>query len=400
MTWRVDLLGIRLNRQHLTKNVAELTAINRDLQALASSTTLRKDTSFWRTYGAAASRMPTEQAYERLLAAHDQGALDRIGELWLGEVAAATGHWDQAREAYVRMDATNLLINFGDAAAQRGAREEARNWYALAESTVYQDPPGVKTQADSERMTALSDSTSGLLQTPGGRATSLLRIGRGFLNIGFPADAVAPFERAITEAEISPPGVRDQQGIRLGLAQALVLSADPVPTSRVQGLVDQALALGRTAPTLVDAARVVDRIDQRGTAMRLLREAIHADPHLATGYLVLGNLLDQENLPALSHDVYSEGVKALPANVELVTALAITSYRTLPPEEALPLLQHALDMGSTDEYLYASTADCLLDLGRPEDARKVLAKGLTVHPGSERLTTRWDYLPSAEQMVR
>ena len=49
-------------------------------------------------------------------------------------------------------------------------------------------------------------------------------------------------------------------------------------------------------------------------------------------------------------------------------------------------------MGSTDEYLYSATADCLLDLGRPGAARAVLAKGLTLHPQSERLTTRWEHL--------
>ena len=400
MTWRIDLLGVRLNRQHLTKDPGELKAINRDLEALASSTRLRKDTSFWRTYGAAVSRLPTEKAYQRLLAANKQGMLDRIGQLWLGEVAAATGHWDQAREAYARIDATNLLINFGDAAAQRGARDEARSWYSLAESTVSQGSLGSGSRTDPERVTALLGPGGGLLQTPGGRAVSLLRIGRGFLSIGFPGDAVVPFERALDESEISPPGVRERQGMRLGLAQALVLTAKPLPTARVQGLIDQALALDRTAPALVDAARIADQIDQRGTAMRLLREAIHADPHLAAGYLVLGNLLDQENLPALSRDVYTEGANALSANVELATALAISSYRTLPPVDALPLLEHALAMGSTDEYLYAATADCLLDLDRPADAGVILAKGLTAHPASERLTTLWDQVLSQERTER
>ena len=391
-TWRVDRLGVRLNRQHMTKDLGELEAINRDLEALASSTRLSKGASFWRTYGAAASLLPTEQAFRRLLTARDEGQLDRIGQLWLGEVAAATGHWEEAQEAYVRMDATNLLINFGDAAAQRGARDEARRWYTLAAASVYQHREGDSTQTDPERVTALFPTGGGLLQTPGGRAVSLLRIGRGFMSIGFPEDSVEPLERAIEESEVSPPGVRERQGIRLGLARALTLTANPVPTERVQGLVDQALALDRTAPALVDAARVVDRLDQRGTAMRLLREAIHADPRLATGYLQLGNLLDQENLPTLARDVYAEGAKVLPADVHLATALAVSSYRTVPAADALPLLARALDMGSTDEYLYSATADCLLDLGRPGAARAILTKGLALHPQSERLTTRWEHL--------
>jgi tetratricopeptide (TPR) repeat protein len=400
MTWRVNGLGIRLNRQHMTKDFAELTAINRDLEALAASPTSRKDTSFWRTYGAAAGRQPTELAFRRLLAARDTGKLDRIGQLWLGEVAAATGHYDEANEAYVRMDATNLLINFGDAAAQRGARDEARSWYLLAASSVYQHAKGPDAQTAPERVTALVGSGGSLLQTPGGRAVSLLRIGRGLLSIGFAADAVAPLERAIDESEINPPGVRERQGIRLGLARALVETADPIPTERVQGLIDQALALDRTAPALVDAARIVDQIGQRGAAMRLLREAIHADPRQASGYLGLGNLLDQENLPALARDVYAEGTKALSSNVELATALAVSSYRTLPAQEALPLLEHALSMGSTDEYLFAAAADCFLDLGRPADTRAVLAKGLTLHPDSERLTTRWKLLPAQQRSAR
>jgi hypothetical protein len=44
-------------------------------------------------------------AFELLVDARDAGLLDRVGELWLGEVASATQALEEATDAYRRIDA-------------------------------------------------------------------------------------------------------------------------------------------------------------------------------------------------------------------------------------------------------------------------------------------------------
>ena len=69
------------------------------------------------------------QAFALLLGACGSGWLDRIGELWLGEVASATDHWDEATDAYQRVDASNILISRADAYMEAGNKTDAVRQY-------------------------------------------------------------------------------------------------------------------------------------------------------------------------------------------------------------------------------------------------------------------------------
>jgi hypothetical protein len=102
--------------------------------ALSGSQDAGREIPIWRSYGAAAALAPTNQDFALLMGASESDFLDRIGELWLGEVASATGHPAEATAAYQRVDASNLLISRADAYMESGDKENAVRQYARAPS--------------------------------------------------------------------------------------------------------------------------------------------------------------------------------------------------------------------------------------------------------------------------
>ncbi|MGB9880589.1 MAG: tetratricopeptide repeat protein, partial [Anaerolineae bacterium] len=87
--------------------------------------------------------------------------------------------------------------------------------------------------------------------------------------------------------------------------------------------------------------------------------------------------------------VYGRGKEKLPADVQLAQAYALVSYRCLPPGEALPLLQDAVDKGSKDPYVFAFLGDCYAALGMKQQAAETYLDGIrrlgTVSPLLERM---------------
>ena len=77
---------------------------------------------------------PSDRAFELLLRSRNAGRLDRLGELWLGEVASATGQWDVATEAYRRIDASNLLIHRAEMSLEAGDKDLAIRAVPLGQS--------------------------------------------------------------------------------------------------------------------------------------------------------------------------------------------------------------------------------------------------------------------------
>ena len=126
--WSVNSAGVALNRtlaaeqpfgqsspeaereSNVEGQLHEVLVRMQSTAARGSDSAVRQ-TSIWRTYGAAARLIPSEQAYRVLAHARATGSLDRIGQLWLGEVAAATGHAEEAAAAYRRVDAGNMLLS-------------------------------------------------------------------------------------------------------------------------------------------------------------------------------------------------------------------------------------------------------------------------------------------------
>ncbi len=393
----VNQAGVLLNKgrtQADPKNVEQaLTQLDR---ALASGE--RLDTSFWRTYGAAAARVPSERSFRRLLAARQAGRLDRWGQLWLGEVSAATGHWDEAHQAYARIDATNLLVGRGERALDAGDRTTARNWFSLAAVSILaaQD----RTAAEAGRRLPNDPAASDpILRAPGREAIALLRIGRGFLALGLPGEATGMLERAISAMHVDPPGLREQQGIQLSLARALTetlpATTDPKSTKdralaveRIRTLVQRAVDLNRDSPTYLSAGRIMEQAGDPDRAIALLEEAVRLAPSDPRTYLALGQVLRTHGLTFTERDLYARGLTRLPDSPELLTAYAMSLYRTGTPEQALPALETAAKSGSRDAYLFAYLGDAYRKLGRSAEAQDAYEQGLRRNPEASVLRKR------------
>jgi tetratricopeptide (TPR) repeat protein len=383
--WTVNQAGMMLNRGLATADpetdarsrFAEAQAM---LEARASGADSAwrdgfKDKAFWRTYGAAASRAPSEAAFLRLVDARGRGALDRVGLLWLAEVAAATGHWGEANEAYLRLDSANLLINRAAEALEDGRRQEARSWLTLAAASVRSGDSRADRPSAAASLDATSPHGSDLLRAPGGRAISLLRLGQGFLKLSYPEEALPLLEEALLEIEVDPPGVLERQSIQLSLGGGRGGVHPPAPpvsrqtSERVQGLVEQALTLGRSAPVLLQAAGILRSVREGAETQTLLREAVERFPHVPETHLSLGALLHQRGRVFLAREVYEDAVKTIPGDVRLQGEYAKMTFLTGAHDKAVSRLERAIEMGSGDVWVYAYLGDAYLRLHRPADAR-------------------------------
>ena len=406
-SWRIDRAGVILNR-HLGQDDRDgMPAV---LAALGSPGS-NGDPSFWRTYGAAAVRRPTDEAFARLAAAQDRGELDRIGELWLGEVAAATGHWEVARQAYSKVNVANILVQRADAAMEAHKREQAMRWYGVAATSLRAARERELQRPTGERAFYASEPTpiGGETMAPGGLAVLLLRIGCGFLNLEHPEEAIPVLKSALTEMQTDPPGLRERQSIQFSLAQALAEST--LPEDRRSRLVDTAearpehaapieietqardlalaaLELDDTGWAQFQSARVMALLGDRVSAIRQARRALELDPTLVDAYLTLGTLHETAGLTNLARDVYEQGLEHVSSSEQLQVAWALASAKTLPPEEAIVRLEKVAKSNTRDPYLFAALGDMYFELGRDVDGITSYREGLRRAPGARPLLDR------------
>ena len=425
--WQVNVAGILVNRA--VAGPASLSASARKAALDQAMTLMEKaaargpfnaahEIPIWRTYGAAASHDPSEHAYTLLYRSRNSGRVDRVGELWLGEVAAALGKWDEAQAVYERIDVSNLLIDRAEASLQSGKTAQAVQWYDVAYASL-----NAAIQRDQEEALQLDRAGSSpsaiatLMNQSGEKVTSLFRIGRGYLKVGQPAEAVKVLEQAQNEAKIQSPGAVAEQSLMLALAQALadtrpqepviaagslsLFAIDPKTNNYVQALlrvrllVVQAVALGKTAPAYVQAGRILVEIGDTNDGLAYLNTAIRLDARSAEAYLTLSTEYEGLTMLDEARIVLAKGVKELPGNAELAAAFAAVTYKTAAPGDALPALIHAAGMKTRDPYVFADLGDCYLGLGEVDKAREAYLEGLARSPGAKALIFRLAALPPA-----
>ena len=432
--WVVNRAGILINRVVVTEAADKLAKAGaadagqaaKTARALAEATALMESAAarqphsttreipVWRTYGAAAALAPSEAAFALLSGASRSGMLDRIGELWLGEVAAATDHPSEATAAYQRVDASNLLISRADAYMLSGDKERAIRQYEFARISL----EAAMQRESAERLLSdgadTSSVTAALMTSAAERVTALYRIGRGLLNAGQPTVAVSVLEEALQKAETASPGSVAKQSLNLNLALALARTLPDRPQAftvahpsyypdekamaylqvlaRIRALVHEGIEAGPTASVDVLAGRILLLIGDDEQATSLLREAIHLDPLIADAYLVLGAWYESKGMQLLPLQVYSEGVRALPDDTSIAVAYAIASYKVLAPAESLPLLRQTAKLQTNDPYLFAALGDCCLQLGLTADAREAYEEGLRRAPDAPPLQQRLEAL--------
>jgi tetratricopeptide (TPR) repeat protein len=420
--WAVNRAAVIVNRAIVqssnadeTKTENELTAAMRLMESAADSgrDSAWQMMSIWRVYGSAAALLPSEHAFQTLLAARNDGALDDFGELSLGEVAASTGHWDEAQTAFTRVDASNLLITRAEEALQAGDKQTAIHQYLLAKSSL--DAAAERAAAKGLLLdrTGNEASTGGdLAQQPGERATFLYRIGRGILTAGDPEQAVSILEEAAEAAESHTPGAATHQSIYFSLARALTetlpdetlsksskasynyfaMDEEALSTlsivTRVRLAAFNGLEIGASAQAYLEAAKVLLAIGDDTQGVLLLQEALRLNPRLAEAYLTLGARDLDLGMIVTARELYKKALQYLPTNAQLVNAYAYTTFYSLSPEEALPLLEQAAKSNPSGPSLYAYLGDCYLLTNQPEEARSAYERGLSLCPESEMLTLR------------
>jgi tetratricopeptide (TPR) repeat protein len=392
--WVTNQAGVLINRVMLAASTADETGSLADADpaacsaanlaeamALMESALLRgsdvaaRDTPMWRTYGAAAALAPSERAFQALVLAREMGQLDRLGQLWLGEVASATEHWEEAAAAYRRIDASNVLISRADAYLEAGDKDRAIHQYSLAKISL---------DAAIEREAAE-------------RVTALYRIGRGLHAAGEPLQAIAVLEEAREKAAVTSPGAVVEQSLCLNLALALAETLPDPPLEsfsylqalvRIRTLVYQGIRSNLTASVCVQAGRVLLLTNDEEQATSLLRQALELDPLLPDAYLALGAWYESKGMKVLPFRLYEQGAQRLPADLRLAAAHAISAYKVLPPAEALPLLEGVAQTETADPYLFAFLGDCYLDLNLRAEARSAYEEGLRRAPGAKPLASR------------
>jgi tetratricopeptide (TPR) repeat protein len=379
--------------------------------------TQQRQTHIWRTYGAAAALAPSDQAFSLLLGASSRGWLDRMGELWLGEVAFATGHWDEATYAYRRVDASNILISQGDAYLESGNKELAVREYRLAEISL---------KAAMQRETAESllygptedrSLTAGLMTSAAERVTALYRIGKGLLVAGEAKEALPLLEEAFERTQTASPGAVVEQSLRLNLALTLARTLPARPESfattrisyypdkatmeylqivaRIRGLIYGSIASDRRASVCVQAARILLTIDDDEAAVALLRQALDLDPLMADAYLILGAWYEGKGMKLLPLRLYKKAIEQVPSDLRVTVAYALAAYRVLPAAEALPVLLEATNTPTDDPYLFATLGECYLRLGLIANAKEAYEEGLHRAPNAEPLVARLAELDGA-----
>ena len=374
--------------------------------------TASREIPIWRTYGAAARLLPSEHAFALLMRSRSAGRLDWLGELWLGEVASATGHWDEAAEAYRRVDVSNLLVSRAEAPIQAGQKDLALRELTLAKVSL-------DAQVDREKAELLlldrtgnqPSSLAGMMERPAERASTLSRIGHGLLSLGWAAEAQPVLEQGLAVAKTSSPGGTVERKLRFDLAAALTqtlpedlpetasppgYSYYPAPGPlarlksiiRIRALVYQALAFERTGATCTQGGTILLKVGDEAAGVSLLTEATRLSPTLPDAYIALGDWYDSHGQGYLTPGLYAHAAASMPDQPVIAAALATSTFKKLSHQEALPLLERAAALNSTNPWVFAFLGDCYQELGRIADAKAAWEEGLRRSPGAEPLTGR------------
>ena len=383
--------------------------------------TAAREVPIWRTYGAAARILPSDHAFQLLSRSREAGRLDWYGELWLGEVSSATGRWDQAADAYRRVDVSNLLVYRAEAHIAAGEKD-----LALRELTLAKVSLDALVDREKARLLLLDrtgdepSSLSGILQRPAERATTLFRIGHGFLSLRRASEARPVLEEALAVAETSPPGAGVMKNLHFDLASALAATlpeslvtaggdrayayypgADDLTrlkdVIRIRALVRQALAIDHSAVSYDRAGNLLMSIGDETQGLAFLTKATKIDPLYPDPYLSIGSWYDLHKMGYAARGIYERAAALMPDQPAIISALAVSTFETASPEEARPLLERAAGTKTNNVTVFAYLGDCYLELGLSVQARAAWEEGLKRVPGAEPLIQRLDRLAATAE---
>lgn len=149
------------------------------------------------------------------------------------------------------------------------------------------------------------------------------------------------------------------------------------------GYLDQAIRFSGDAQTCVQASRSYVAMDRLDDAMRLLEDAVEAEPTHFFAHFALANVLQ---LKGRESDALSEYTKALRGNPYRVPVHINLGNLYWERGENAPALEHfraALEADSTSVSAQMGAAAALEALGRPEEALEYLDRVMRTKPDHE-----------------
>jgi tetratricopeptide (TPR) repeat protein len=150
------------------------------------------------------------------------------------------------------------------------------------------------------------------------------------------------------------------------------------------GYLDRAVRFTGDAQTYVQASRSYVAMDRLDDAMRLLEEAVEAEPTHFFAHFALANVLQ---LKGREKDALSEYTKALRGNpYPTPTHINLGNLHWAQGENALALKHFGavLEADSTDVSAQMGSAAALEALGRPDEALQYLDRVISAKPDHER----------------
>jgi Tfp pilus assembly protein PilF len=122
--------------------------------------------------------------------------------------------------------------------------------------------------------------------------------------------------------------------------------------------------------------------------LTFLTKATKIDPLYPDPYLGIGSWYDRHKMGYAARSIYEQAAALMPEQAAIISALAVSTFGTAPPERALPWLEQAASMNTNRVDVFAYLGECYLELGLTAQAQAAWAEGLKRFPKAKPLTER------------
>jgi cytochrome c-type biogenesis protein CcmH/NrfG len=128
--------------------------------------------------------------------------------------------------------------------------------------------------------------------------------------------------------------------------------------------------------------------------------AINLEPLVPEEYIGIGEWYDRHDMGYTARAHYEHAAELMPDQPLIISALAVSMFETAPHDQALPLLERAIELKTTNVDVFIFLGDCYYELGRMEDARAVWEEGLRRFPAIKALSARLAVLGASPETAR
>lgn len=208
-------------------------------------------------------------------------------------------------------------------------------------------------------------------------------LGAVLLERGMVEEGLFHYQKAV---ELNP----DWAELRIELANALVLNANPTNVLSVQGKTDDAIFHFREAARLnpsnaevqLNLGALLAKTGKHEEGVYHLKESIRLDPHLIKAYSNLGYVLMEQGKFVESLEAYRQALHLAPDNIEAHVDLGALLVMQDKKEEGLSHFSEALRMDPGHARAHYNIGNMLAAEKRYEDAERHFAAAVRTNPNN------------------